>query len=544
MQENNVFRLNHLGFPKNSYKGFTYVGKDNSGKFSLLIMKNGGLTEVFSGTMEFREKSEVSDACFVGDFSSICEEGVYRLKVSDQVSRIFYIDDNVYDSLSRMITEFFVWQRCGDKKGWNGLCHMDDKLVDKFGDVHYLNGGHHQSGDLRKWAFGVPRGIFGLSEYLKLGNPLWNDGEIEYDIAHSVKYFLNRQSREGYIFDCSFVPFDYDAKKSHGKGFEDYSSFHKAFRYYDRACDQLGLWNTLMMFISASTSLKDYDESLANRSREGALKLWDYMQSTGRYTSDFDWIDYPPIGHDGFKQTFFDLFYEDSLPNLVYEVYCAIGLYKLVRDESIKNRAFESLKKLSDLMVCDKDGAMKYFKQSSLSDKPSKLFSSNAPLAFAFALETFDDNEQTVLWKKVCEGVLKGYEKQIKENAYQIVSNDPDGFYSYLFITDHSYTVIFLSKLAKFFGKERTLPLAQRLIDFIVGFNPADISAVEGVGYNQAQHALFGEYFPSQPQIPGGVFTDFNTKRNSFDNYGVEYDLPLAGEYLYAVNEYLKALEI
>lgn len=41
-----------------------------------------------------------------------------------------------------------------------------------------------------------------------------------------------------------------------------------------------------------------------------------------------------------------------------------------------------------------------------------------------------------------------------------------------------------------------------------------------------------------QPQIPGGIFTDFTPSGQSFDNYGVEYDLPLTGELLHAVGAY------
>ena len=491
--------------------------------------------------MRLYKKSGVSDECYAGEFSAVCTEGVYRLKVGNELSRIFYIDDRVYESLSRMITQFFVWQRCGDKKGWNGLCHMNDSLVDKHGKLHQLNGGHHQSGDLRKWAFGVPRGIFGLSEYLMLNAPLWNDGEIEYDIAHSVKYFLNRQSDEGYIFDCSFVPVDYNDAECHGRGCGDYNSFHKAFRYYDRPCDPHGEWATLCMFASAAKSLEGYDRDLAERAKHGAEKLWDYMQREGRYISDFDWVDYPPIGHDTFK-SIFDLYYSDSFCNLVNEIYAGIALYKVGGDRKVKERIIKSLSLLAELSVKDSDGAMLYFKQSKENGTPNKIFSANAPLAFVMALEIFPDEKDSVIWKDVCKSAIKRYEREAAENAYGIVSNSPDGYYEYMLVTDCAETAAFLSKASRIFGREKTLPTAQRLIDFVIGFNPGDISAVEGVGYNQAQHAVFGEFFPSQPQLPGGVFTDFQPHKNSFDNYGVEYDMPIAGEYLYAVNCFLNAL--
>lgn len=536
----NPFRLNQLGYPQNSSKRFVYTGESQSTKFTLYFMQDGGLTEEYTGELVLHEADIVSPKPVkIGDFSAVTRPGVYRLKVDDECSRIFYIDDNVYDSACRMMCEFFVWQRCGDPKGYGGMCHQTDHLVDKYGVDHKLCGGHHQSGETRKWAFGCPRGVHGLSEYSMIKNPLWNnDCQLQYDVAHSVKYYLARQSKEGYIFECSFVPEDYDKEKCHGKGFKDLNSFWKPFRYYDSPTDPLGEWSVLRLFISASQSLKGYDDALAEECLQGAERLWDWMQTDGRYVKDFDWIDYPPIGHDTFKSFVFDSFYPDSTNMLVNEVYCGIDLYRVTGDPSAKERVIDDLNKLSKVMVVDEDGALKHFAESA--EKPDKVFyfaSANVPLAFALGIETFRDESDASLWRDCCEAVLKYYEKE-QANSYGIVTNNPGYYYSYLFITDHALTVQFLIRMADIFGKERTLPLAQRLIDFLIGYNPADVSAIEGVGYNQAQHALFGEYFPSQPQMPGGVFTDFTPGGQSFDNYGVEYDLPLTGELLHAVGAY------
>ena len=475
----------------------------------------------------------------IGDFSAVEKPGVYRLKVEDECSRIFYIDDNVYDSACRMISEFFVWQRCGDPKGYGGMCHQTDHLIDKYGVEHKLCGGHHQSGDLRKWAFGCPAGVYGLSEYSMIKNPLWNnDNQLQYDIAHSVKYYLARQSREGYIFECSFVPEDYNAAKCHGKGFQDLGAFWKPFRYYDSPTDPLGEWFVLRLFISASQSLKGYDDALAQECLSGAERLWKWMQTDGRYVKDFDWIDYPPIGHDNFKSFVFDMFYPDSTAVLVNEIYCAAGLYRVTGDPSVKARAVEDLNKLSGLLVKGEDGALKYFSESAEKPEKAVYFATvNAPLALVLGLETFKDEPDAPVWQDCCEAVLKYYEKEDK-NSYGIVTNNPGYYYSYTFVADHALTVQFLIKAADIFGRERTLPLAQRMLDFLIGYNPADVSVIEGVGYNQAQRALFGEFFPGQPQIPGGVFTDFTPTGQSFDNYGVEYDLPLAGGLLQALGAY------
>lgn len=104
----NPFRLNQLGYPQKAAKRFTYTGESLSNRFTLYFMQDGGLTEVYSGELVPHESDSVSPVPVkIGDFSAVEKPGVYRLKVEDECSRIFYIDDNVYDSACRMISEFF-----------------------------------------------------------------------------------------------------------------------------------------------------------------------------------------------------------------------------------------------------------------------------------------------------------------------------------------------------------------------------------------------------------------------------------------------------
>ena len=190
------------------------------------------------------------------------------------------------------------------------------------------------------------------------------------------------------------------------------------------------------------------------------------MQTDGRYVKDFDWIDYPPIGHDNFKSFVFDMFYPDSTAVLVNEIYCAAGLYRVTGDPSVKARAVEDLNKLSGLLVKGEDGALKYFSESAEKPEKAVYFATvNAPLALVLGLETFKDEPDAPVWQDCCEAVLKYYEKEDK-NSYGIVTNNPGYYYSYTFVADHALTVQFLIKAADIFGRERTLPLAQRMLTF------------------------------------------------------------------------------
>ncbi len=71
----------------------------------------------------------------------------------------------------------------------------------------------------------------------------------------------------------------------------------------------------------------------------------------------------------------------------------------------------------------------------------------------------------------------------------------------------------------------RTRETARRSLDWTFGLNPANRSFVEGVGHDQWPRPVFGQFFPSTPQLPGAVL----------HAAGGEYDLPAVGMTLWAV---------
>ena len=174
-------------------------------------------------------------------------------------------------------------------------------------------------------------------------------------------------------------------------------------------------------------------------------------------------------------------------------------------------------------------------------------------MVFAEALTLWPDAPEAAVWKRQIDAAIRKYEKQAAANAYGRTSNQcahPNGteepkwrYYAGSFIGDIADTTQFLCKAAPFMGTERCLPLAQRMIDFAIGANPVDSSAIEGVGHNQPIHEMIGECYPSQPKIPGGVFTDIAEFETDFNAGSQEYDMPLVGELLYALALYQKAAD-
>ncbi len=254
-------RLNQVGFMKNAAKKFVFCGESED--FSVKIMKDGMLIEVYSGKLTPIHDNSLENGCFVGDFSDVCEEGVYKICCGEYTSRTFAIYDNVYDAVCRMMTYFFTWQRCGDRGSWAGLCHLGERIITKNGEEKPLIGGHHQSCDLRKWTYGTTLGIYGLADYLNLAKPIWNKGEIEYDLYHAAKYYLSLISDEGYVYDSTFVPEDYNEEKCRGVGMGDYNAFFKNRRYFDSPTTPIGHYNLIRALSAIALSLKNDAEFAA-----------------------------------------------------------------------------------------------------------------------------------------------------------------------------------------------------------------------------------------------------------------------------------------
>ena len=108
-------------------------------------------------------------------------------------------------------------------------------------------------------------------------------------------------------------------------------------------------------------------------------------------------------------------------------------------------------------------------------------------------------------------------------------------------ITD---AALFLNRAAEITGDKSYRVVAQRQLDWVMGCNPFDASAIEGVGYNQPLRGLFGEFFPPTPQIPGAVNIGLEYRSfdpNQYGNCGAnEYDMPEVGNVLWLMAEQAK----
>ena len=572
------FIINHVGYAPESTKKLIYQGACDN--FKVMRLQDLKLIPVYDGKLVPTCASDFNNNEKMGDFSPVKETGIYRISTSEGNSRCFLIGENVYNTVERLLTGYFTWQRCGDSLGWNGSCHKGDHITLKSNQVISLDGGHHQSSDLRKWVFGTSLGMIGYLEYALNNKPEWGKNLFDEEIRHSLKYYLNLISDEGYVYDGTWVYEGYKGEL-HGMGYGDYFKAWENRQFFESPAPEPGQWHVVRMLSLAARFYRESDSSLSQRSIDGAKKIYGYMGSQD--LGDYDLPVYPPLGHDGMAG-FYTGFYKGSSLSIAGRATAALELYKATNSELFKNDAIDCLSKLSRLQIGGDDLCSGCFWEGNRSDRLANnyyyFFSTAVPMAFVDALELWPEHKDADVWREVITRIAENNVKVCQSNPYGRVasgwynvdwrayekpgcfsfSNDIKSarvvgdagvavrgdkscninyeYESFCYNLDICALGVFLYKAGKLFNNDIYMEYAQRQLDWMLGFNRFDASNVEGVGYNQPHRGIFGEFYPPVPQIPGGVFVGFTDHGFSEEAFGFdnEYDMPMVGWLMYLLS--------
>lgn len=581
MNHKNRFLINHTGFLPEAPKKFVYDG--NADSFTVCRLQDLKLTPVFEGSFEWRVQY---GSYGVGDFSGLCEEGIYRIHTEDGNSRCFVIWENAYDPLARILLNFFVWQRCGDEQGWNGACHTGDHILLRSSQMRSLTGGFHQSSDLRKWVFGTTLGLSALAEYALEAEPARDQKIIGENLWHGAKYLLSLITEEGWLIDCTWIPEGYNTKLA-GKGYGDYRFSWKNRQYYESPNNEPSHWQTIKFLALASRYFKESDAGKSEECLVGAKAVWRYMLGPGSEMQNYDLPAYPPLGHDGMARQYRG-YYQGSALRCAELAGAAIKLFDAEPCMEYHDEAVLALRQLSKLQVggdVSQNPAAACFWEGEHSDFLANnyyyFFSTSVPIVLLEAAETWPDDPDAAIWQGCARLIAEQHNQKHRENPFGrvpatwhtaghdrfetpvifsystehdasrdetkggIASKGNEDFevlykeYSFCYNLDLIAAGVFLTKAAKHFGEPEYTQTAQRQLDWILGANRFDASNVEGVGYNQPHRGIFGEFFPPVPQIPGAVFTGITEESFVEESYGLdnEYDMPMVGWMLYLVSQ-------
>ena len=466
-----------------------------------------------------------TNGIFAADISSISKPGDYRILCGDErenrggcegglpggfkgiASFHFPVRDGVYDNLERLLVLYCTWQRCGHRKGWAGVCHQDPVPVkDIDGNVVRtidVRGGFHQSADLRCWHDGISQSVYQLLRYAEANKPQWDDGEIAENVRWGCDYFLKVIAPQGYVYSCQFVPI--------GWGPRD---------YYDVPTDLGGHCNVIMLLARASRFFRNGDPAYAGRLLEAARRVYDNIETNpyfGKPPKDF--VKNLPPGTQPFDKWYTQQF-RTSVNGISERCGAALELFRATGDVRYAEDAKKRGREMTMLQFAEGENAGLYrlvpgsdtlgFGGSSYSHAISGVM---MPIEL---FRAFGDEA----CRRAALLTAERYVRELRECDFR-----PP-----LPRMGASWTLrraLYLAMCANLFGREDLRPFAQRAFDWVLGSNPMNASYVEGVGQNQWQRPVFGQFFPSTPQIPGGMLHYF----------GGEYDMPPVTLALWAVSE-------
>jgi len=143
----------------------------------------------------------------IADFSQFNQPGRYRLRLnlkqSNEVveSVTFPIRSSLYLDLAKKAARWYYYQRCGvEVPGWHPPCHTDDAMLN--GSEFDATGGWHDGGDYNKWSHYSHYGLFSLISLYEENRGIWEteDGHLPQPLEEAVweaEYVCKVQREDG-----------------------------------------------------------------------------------------------------------------------------------------------------------------------------------------------------------------------------------------------------------------------------------------------------------------------------------------------------------
>ena len=445
---------------------------------------------------------------FVGDFSAVRTPGDYRIvhRWRDElaIGPSFTVQDHVYDPVIRQMLQYILWQRCGSRKGWAGCCHQDPVPLmhgkTDTGKRLDMRGGYHQSGDLRCWADGISMSMYALLRVAEEYHPLWDEGDLAAEVRWGLDYFLKLMRADGMLYDCQFEPIGWGPR-----------------HYYDTPAPVGAHWNAARLFARGAAFFRQADPEYADRLLAAAKRVKHYCETA----PDFEKPYTPPIP-DLPRGTQGAAFYFQSVRGATAYLCglcgAAVDLFRATGDGTYRAEAEALAREIMARQVVSGPcaGLLR-----TLEGSPEPAFldcsyvhAASGMLVFGELLRDFPDAADAGLWRETLARFVRSRIGLYEETLYDGIpggrrTSDLDaGILQTVTGTAASSSardVLQFLDAIELLGMDPAECHLQEIADWCYGLNPEKCSFVTGVGLRHQRHMVFGQFFPSTPQIPGGV---------------------------------------
>lgn len=516
--------VNQVGYVPGAGKSLVTKGT-RTGKFEVINTR----TQEVVLTGNFKPAPGDFGDYSTGDFSQLTKEGSYYIKADTIRSYPFSISRTIYNIPMDLIVGYFSLQRCGPSStGYITPCHLDDGIRLDNGKHQDVTGGWHDASDLRKWIGATIYGMVGLGKTYDLVN---KDGielaEVLDELKWGNQYFLKMQEPAGYLMnfiggdarkhsdsnrwtdniigpeggDTSFV------KPNAGRSSQAMLIFGVNDDRVIRVdpLDMLGQYNFITSEGIMARITKTGDPKYSQKCLEAAERCFNWCKTANK-----------PM----------------TAGILGSSIQASIEMYKTTKKDIYRDFAATQAIELKKLQAQKTPQGVGGFYYTSATDKePYKNISRGCVefISMCDLAATFPTHKDVAIWKEMVSAYANQYLMFFSQrNSFGIIpfgmfsKQDPGGnrklgdyWYRYFMHPELSWWVginanlasagVGLIKASTILNDPKLKAVAQKQLDWIIGFNPFNSSTIISVGQNQPTRMMGSEFKPFTPLIPGAV---------------------------------------
>jgi len=495
---------------------------------------------------------------YIADFTDFRKEGLYWIRVvvketkETSESYIFRIKRGLYLDLAKKAAKWFYYQRCGTEvPGWHKVCHTEDAIILEDSTKIDATGGWHDAGDYGKWIGSGSHGVWALAT---LAEELLREG-----LESDAKWVLDEAAWEGKYF-CKIY---YRKLKTFLQVYTSAKNFELSEEYspLENVCIWLGAPEkepprvvtlkqaleyyppTLFLRSHVAASLAKLGRLISRYDREFAEKCINIAKEVYDYVTHSELTERDERNYLGFTA---------RTLLLSLELYRITGDNKYLRDSEKRVQEILSLQDKEGFFYTNREKKTKYYfcdhhligLYEYLNLKPNRDLSKDIREAFRKWAEYIKPLSTLSSFGQI------GFIDE-QGNVRNLFSRKP----SNRFLAAYAWG---FATAAILFDSREYLEIAEHQIQWILGFNPCDVSMMAGVGagpgcYHHRYCFIEGH---EDGVVPGGVLNgivggngevfdigDFRTGNFIVSN-GLPVDYPIIDTdakgwtYAYMTNEY------
>ncbi len=448
---------------------------------------------IYRGKLRFFGKHIWGGYNYIADFTDFRKEGLYfiRLKIKGikelTDSFVFPIKKNLYLKLAEKAAHWYYYQRCGvEVAGFHKACHTKDTIIKKDGTRVDVTGGWHDAGDYGKWIGPGTASIIALSILYESFPSYFKEKPVPYPLEEAAwegRYFC-KTYWDG-IFHPAFTPNLENVCEWLGAPEEEPPRVLTEEQALSHSIKPPGTGLTGASLALLARLLRPFDRALSEKSADIAMDV--FRRDSRAELKDKNWRGY--------------LRWQAGLLLLDLELYQLTGREEFRKDAERRAEAILAQQAREGYFFLDRAKKQKWgecdfhllalyrflssFPSHRLSQRIRRAFRLWADYVMQFAhLSSFG-----VIGGKDSRGKLINYRYSTGGNR---------------FIAGFAWGLATASLL---FKDKRYLEAAERQLQWILGFNPADVSMMAGVGRGPGcyHHRYCFTEEKRDGVVPGGI---------------------------------------